>query len=79
MPDRESNEIKYLREATELIEAWQHQLLTGQPMSGPPSEHSEVILVELQRKDTVRALLSRLSVCREHLNLTAAVREFVHE
>ena len=49
VPDRESNEVKYLREATELIEAWQHQLLSGQPMSGPPSEHSEVILVERQR------------------------------
>ena len=43
VPNRESNEIKYLREATELIEAWQHQLLSGQAMSGPPSEHSEVI------------------------------------
>ena len=47
--DRESNEIKFLREATELIEAWQHQLLSGQPISGPPSEHVEVILVERQR------------------------------
>ena len=46
VPDRESNETKYLREATELIEEWQHQLLSGQPMSGPPSEHGEVILVE---------------------------------
>ena len=36
-------------EATELIEAWQHQLLSGQPMSGPPFEPSEVILVERQR------------------------------
>ena len=49
VPDRESNETKYLREATELIQKWQHQLLSGQPMSGPPSEHSEVILVERQR------------------------------
>ena len=49
VPDRESNETKYLREATELIEEWQHQLLSGQPMSGPPSEHGEVILVERQR------------------------------
>ena len=28
VPDRESNEVKYLREATELIETWQHQLLS---------------------------------------------------
>ena len=49
VPDRESNETKYLREATELIEEWQHQLLSGQPMSGPPSEHGDVILVERQR------------------------------
>ena len=47
--DRESDETKYLREATELIEAWQHQLLSGQPMSEPPSEHGEVILVERHR------------------------------
>ena len=31
VPDRESDEIKYLREATE-----QHQILSEQPMSGPP-------------------------------------------
>ena len=49
VPDRENNETKYLREAKELIEEWQHQLLSGQPMSGPPSEHGEVILVERQR------------------------------
>ena len=49
VPDRESNEVEYLREATELIEAWQQQLQGGQPMSGPPSENSEVILVERQR------------------------------
>ena len=49
VPDRESNETKYQREATELIEEWQHQLLSGQPMCGPPSEHGEVILVERQR------------------------------
>ena len=47
--DRESNEVKYLREATELIEGWQMQLQGGQPMSGPPSEHSEANLVERQR------------------------------
>ena len=32
VPDRESNEIiKYLREATDLIEKWQQQLEEGQP------------------------------------------------
>ena len=46
MPDRESNEIKYLREATDLIEKWQHQLQDGQPVSQPSSEHSEVIVFE---------------------------------
>ena len=44
----ESNEIKYLREATELIERWQQQLQDGQPVSRPPSEHGEVILIERQ-------------------------------
>ena len=57
VPDRESNERKCLTEATELVEAWQHHLQSGQPMSGPPSEHSEVILVDRQRQDTVRALV----------------------
>ena len=49
VPDRESNETKYLREATELIEEWQHRLHSGQPMRGPSSEHVDVILVERQR------------------------------
>ena len=35
--DRESNEVKYFRESTELIEGYQMQLQSGQPMSGPPS------------------------------------------
>ena len=48
VPDRESNEIKYLREATELIERWQQQLQDGQPVSRPPSKHSEVIFLERQ-------------------------------
>ena len=46
VPDRESNEVKYLREATELIEEWQYRLQSGQQMSGPPSDHGEVILVQ---------------------------------
>ena len=41
--NRESNEVKYLREATEL------QLQGRQAMNGPSLEHSEVILVERQR------------------------------
>ena len=48
VPDRESYEIQYLREATDLIEEWQHQQ-DGQPVSQPSSEHSEVIVFERQR------------------------------
>ena len=33
VPDRESNEIKYLREATEVTERWQQQLQDGQPVN----------------------------------------------
>ena len=33
VPDRESNEVKYLRKATELVEAWQHQLQGELPLS----------------------------------------------
>ena len=46
--DRESNEIKYLREATEVIETWQQQLQDGQPVSKAPSEPGWVILIERQ-------------------------------
>ena len=45
----ESNETKYLREATELIEEWQCRLQSGQQMSGPPSGHGDVILVQRSR------------------------------
>ena len=34
-PDRESNETKYLREATDMIEEWQGLLQRG-PLSLPP-------------------------------------------
>ena len=61
VPDRESNGTKYLREATELIEEWQHQLLSGQPMSGPPSEHGEVILVGRGRREGTAVLSRSLS------------------
>ena len=44
--DRESNEAKYLRDATELIEEWQYRLQSGQRMSGPASDHGELILIE---------------------------------
>ena len=47
--DRESNEVKCLREGTEVIERWQDQLQDGQPVSRPSSEHSEVIVIERQR------------------------------
>ena len=47
--DRESHEIKYLREATDLIETLQQQLQDGQSVSRPPSEHNEVILIERER------------------------------
>ena len=33
VPDRESNVIKYLREATEVIQRWQQQLQDGQSVS----------------------------------------------
>ena len=49
VPDRESNEIKYLREATELINEWQKQLQGVPPVSRPSSEHGEVVLIERQR------------------------------
>ena len=48
VPDRKRNDIKYLREATELIDKWQHQLQDGQPVSRVPSEHGEVIFIERQ-------------------------------
>ena len=41
-PDRERNETMYAREATELVEEWQHQLLSEQPMSGRSFEQGEV-------------------------------------
>ena len=43
-PERESNETKYLREATEVIEEWQFRLQGWQRMSAPASDHGEVIL-----------------------------------
>ena len=46
MLDRESNEVKYLREATELIEESQFRLQGGQRVSAPASDHGEVILIE---------------------------------
>ena len=49
VPDRESNEIKYLREATELIDEWQKQLQGVPPVSLHSSEHGEVVLTERLR------------------------------
>ena len=37
VPSRESDEVRYLREATELTEGWLMQLQGGRPVSGPPS------------------------------------------
>ena len=44
--DRESNEIKYLKGATELIEEWQKQLPGVPPVNLQVSEHEEVVFVE---------------------------------
>ena len=41
--DRESNEIRYLKQATELIEEWQNQLQGVPPVTRPSSEHGEVV------------------------------------
>ena len=46
---REQGDKKYLREATELIEAWQRQLQGVQSVSRTSSEHSKVVLTERQR------------------------------
>ena len=46
--DRESNETKYLREAIELIEAWQRQLQGAQSVSRSSGEHNEVVSIERQ-------------------------------
>ena len=48
VPDLERNDLQHPREATELIGAWQDQPMSGQPTSGPPSEHGEVISAERQ-------------------------------
>ena len=47
--DRESNEIRYHKQATELIEEWQNQLQGAPPVSRPSSEHGEVVFIERQR------------------------------
>ena len=46
--DRLQDELDCSCEDTELIEKWQHQLQDGHPVSRAPSEHGEVILIELQ-------------------------------
>ena len=45
--DRESNEVLYLKQATELIEEWQNQLQGV--LSQPSSVHGEVVSIECQR------------------------------
>ena len=47
--DGEPAHPSLFRWSQELIEKWEHQLQDGQPVRRPPSEHSEVILVERQR------------------------------
>ena len=50
--DRESNEIKYFKEATELIGEWQKQQQGVPPVNLEASEHDEVVLVERPRYNT---------------------------
>ena len=47
--ERESNEIRYLKEATELIEEWQKLLQLVPPVNLHASQHEEVELIERQR------------------------------
>ena len=49
VPDRESDEIPYLKQATELIEDWQLLLQGVQPVTAQTSEHEEVVPMERQR------------------------------
>ena len=49
VPDRESNEIRYLKQATEVIEEWQNLVQGVPPVRKPSSEHGEVVLIERQR------------------------------
>ena len=46
VPDRESNEIRILKQTTELTEEWQLLLQGVQPVTAQTSEHEEVVLVE---------------------------------
>ena len=47
--DREINEVKYLREATELIAEWQKQLQGVPPVNLQASEHEDVVLMQRPR------------------------------
>ena len=49
IPDSENNEIRYLEQASELIEELQRQLQGVQPVNAQTSEHEGVVLVERQR------------------------------
>ena len=40
---------KYLRKATEMIEAWQRQLQGGHSVSHSSCDHNAVVLTERQR------------------------------
>ena len=49
VPDRESNETKYLREDTETIEEWQRQLQRGHSVTHRSCDHNEVVFIVRQR------------------------------
>ena len=46
VPNRESNEVRYLKQAAELIEEWQNQRQGVPPVSRPSSEHGDVVFIE---------------------------------
>ena len=54
VPDRESTQMRYLKQAIKLIEEWQKLLQGALPVNAQTSEHGEVVLVERQRSETVK-------------------------
>ena len=49
VPDRGSNEVRFLKRATELIEEWQLLLQGVPPVNAQTSEHEEIVSLERQR------------------------------